>query len=116
MAIKKDIELNNGITLSYHRVVRIESIINYSSMIEVQSYMDKIRRLREKANPTDVDEYIEAKYYNIPYDPELNVVKAYEYIKSLPEFEGAEDILDEDIPGLEENNDDTTTGDATTEA
>ena len=101
MAIKKNIELNNGITLTYHRIVRIQSIINYDSMIEVQSYMSKQNRLREKGNPSNVDIYTEASYYHIPYDPELNVTKAYEYIKSLPEFEGAEDVLEEDIPGID---------------
>lgn len=111
MAIKKNIELDNGITLTYHRIVRIQSIINYDSMIELQSYMSQQNRLREKGNPSNVDIYTEASYYNIPYDPELNVTKAYEYIKSLPEFEGAEDILEEDIPGIATNATGTLTGD-----
>lgn len=111
MAIKKNIELDNGITLTYHRVVRIQSIINYGNMIEVQSYMSQQNRLREKGNPSHVDIYTEAFYYNIPYDPELNVTKAYEYIKSLPEFEGAEDILEEDIPGIDTNMTGTSAGD-----
>lgn len=116
MAIKKNIELDNGITLTYHRIVRIQSIINFDSMIEVQSYMSKQNRLREKGNPSNVDIYTEASYYHIPYDPELNVTKAYEYIKSLPEFEGAEDVLEEDIPGIDTNATGTPTGDDSTTA
>lgn len=115
MGLKKDIEDSNGIMVSYHRVVRLQSIINHSSLIEIASYVSQQKRNMEKGNPSFSNVYSVGTYYSIPYDPELNVVKAYEYIKSLPEFEGAEDILDEDISGLEENNDDATTGDATTE-
>lgn len=116
MAIKKDVELTNGVVLTYHRVVRIQSIVNHSSLIEVQSYISKQKRLLEKATNYSSDVYIEATYYNIPYDPELNVIKAYEYIKSLPEFEGAEDILDEDIPGFVANSDTSNDDDTQTEA
>ena len=117
MAIKKDVELANGVVLTYHRVVRIQSIVNHSSLIEVQSYISKQKRLLEKATNYSSNVYIEATYYNIPYDPELNVVKAYEYIKSLPEFEGAEDVLEEGIPGIDINetltSDDGTTASGT---
>ena len=36
--------------------------------------------------------YVDYQYINCNYDGEMTVSKAYEYIKTLPEFEGAEDI------------------------
>lgn len=35
MAIIKSIELENGITVSYHRVVSVNNVTNVSSIIEV---------------------------------------------------------------------------------
>lgn len=92
MAIKKDIELDNGVVTNYHRISRIASFINVDSSICVASYLSKQKRLLEKGNPSFTNVFIDERTYFLPYDPELNVVKAYEYIKSLPEFEGAEDV------------------------
>ena len=46
----------------------------------------------------DVDEglipfpYYNAEYLNAPYDSEMTITKAYVYLKTLSEFEGAEDV------------------------
>ena len=48
MAIIKSIELENGITVSYHRVVSVNNITNVSSIIEVGSYTNKAKREEEK--------------------------------------------------------------------
>ena len=36
--------------------------------------------------------YYNAEYLNAPYDGEMTIAKAYAYLKTLPEFEGAEDV------------------------
>ena len=41
MAIIKNIELENGVVVNYHRVVSVDNITNISSIIEVASYTDK---------------------------------------------------------------------------
>lgn len=35
--------------------------------------------------------YVDAQYINIDYDGDMTIPKAYEWLKTLPEFEGAED-------------------------
>lgn len=113
MAIKKDIELDNGIVTTYHRVSRISSFINYDCSIDVASYLSKEKRLLQKANPSFSNVFVDERTYFLPYDSEFNITKAYEYIKSLPEFEGAEDILEEDIPGIDINETSTSDDGAT---
>lgn len=92
MAIKKEIKDNRGVTVSYHRVAKITSIVNYASMIEVSSYISKEDRELEQGNPSFSNVYNSTIYYDIPYTDNLSVKGAYDYIKSLPEFEGAEDV------------------------
>lgn len=36
--------------------------------------------------------YVDAQYLNCEYDGEMAIGKAYEWLKTLPQFEEAEDI------------------------
>lgn len=36
--------------------------------------------------------YVDAQYINTEYDGKMTISKAYEYLKTLPKYEGAEDI------------------------
>lgn len=97
MALKKDITLNNGIVLNYHRVVSVNNITNQISIIEVASYINEEQRNKEKEwyetnRQNDMNVFIDTKYYSKEYDENLNVVNAYEYLKTLDEFIDAEDI------------------------
>lgn len=47
MALYKEVELDNGVTTKYHRVVSINSVLNVSSVIEVASYTSKDKRQEE---------------------------------------------------------------------
>ena len=38
MALKKEIELENGVMLNYHRIVSFNKITNISNVIEIASY------------------------------------------------------------------------------
>ena len=101
MALKKEIILENGIILNYHRVVSVNNITNQQSVIEVASYINEAQREKEKEwyeEPADWEQrgdmnvLIETKFYTTEYNKELNVDNAYEYLKTLPEFENAEDV------------------------
>ena len=97
MALKKNVVLDNGITLNYHRVVSVNNITNQTSIIEVASYINEEQRNKEKAwyetnSQEDMNVFINTKYYSKEYDKNLNVDNAYEYLKTLTEFEDAENI------------------------
>ncbi len=96
MALIKAIELENGVTTNYHRVVSINSITNHSSIIEIASYTSKAKREEEKAaleNNVPMDVFIHSQYLEIAYNKGLDVDSAYEYLKTLPEFIGSTDDL-----------------------
>ena len=97
MALAKNITLDNGIVLNYHRVVSVNNITNQQSIIEVASYINEDQRKKEKEwyetkSTEDMNVFIETKYYSKEYDENLNVTNAYEYLKTLEEFEGAVNV------------------------
>lgn len=49
MALQKEIELNNGIVLNYHRIDSINKITNWTNQIVVASYTSEKQREIEKA-------------------------------------------------------------------
>lgn len=97
MALKKDITLENGIVLNYHRVLSVNNITNQNSIIEVASYVNEEQRNKEKEwyenkEQTDMNVFINTNFYSEEYNKTLNVDNAYDYLKTLEEFKGAEDI------------------------
>lgn len=102
MALKKDKILENGIVLTYHRIVSINSITNVQSMIEVGSYLNKEQREKERewyasGSEDRLDVYTNTKYYTTDYNKDLNVDSAYEYLKTLEDFADAEDVFEEPV-------------------
>lgn len=97
MAIIKEIVLDNGIAVNYHRVVSVNNITNHESIIEVASYTSKEKRLEEKeklANNEEMNVFIYTEYQSINYDPMLNVEGAYAYLKTTDKFKHATNDLD----------------------
>lgn len=109
MALKKEIEQENGVVLQYHRIVAINTITNIKSVIEVGSYISETQREKEaryielqlKQNRTEEDEkelekginvLVETKYYDMPYSEENSIENAYEYLKTLDDFKNAQDV------------------------
>lgn len=95
MALQKDITLDNGIVLNYHRIVSLNTITNVQSIIEVASYVNEAQREKEKEaieTGTEMNVYIDTKYYNLDYSEETSVKTAYEYLKTLSEYKDAKDI------------------------
>lgn len=94
MALIKEIVLDNGITVNYHRIVSVENVTNQLSIIEVASYTSEAKRLEEKeklANNESMDIFIYTEYISLEYTQDLNVDTAYEYLKTLDKFAGAID-------------------------
>lgn len=98
MALNKAITLENGVTVNYHRVVSVFCMTNVQNTIEICSYIDESGRENEKAfyvEDSGVDTitaYTHSKFIPVEYDQNMTVVSAYEYLKTLPEFEGAADV------------------------
>lgn len=94
MGLCKEIFLDTGIPLNYHRVVSVNNITNHSSIIEIASYVNQSKRLEEKENiknNVQSNIFIHTQYLEKEYEETFNVVSAYHYLKSLDKFAGASD-------------------------
>lgn len=114
MGLLKNIEQNNGITLSYHRVVSVQKVTNLNNIIEVKSYLNKKQRLKEKSydelvekgkNNLLTDEeteivknginlYTDTSYIDLPYDDSMTIEDAYNYLKTTNKYKNAQDDLE----------------------
>lgn len=91
MALIKEIELENGVLVNYHRVVSVNNITNVASIIELGSYTSKPKRLEEKyqiKNKQQIKVFKHTEYLKLSYNPILEVEGAYAYLKTLKEFDG----------------------------
>lgn len=120
MALKKEIELDNGVALNYHRITTLTKTTNISNTIEVSSYTSAKQRQKEKeyqelqiknANLEEgeslteeeqellnkgINVYIQSNYFTLPYDENQTIEQAYEYLKTTEIFEGAEDVIEKE--------------------
>lgn len=100
MALKKEIELKNGITVNYHRIVSINKITNDCNIIEVASYTSEKQRDKEKEYYESTEEnkqmnvFIETEYITKEYSENETIEECYKYLKSLEQFKDAEDVLE----------------------
>ena len=102
MAIKKQVPEHNGIVTEYHRIALLSIDVHNQNSILVHSYLSADGRQIEKDYSAglynDVEAgmmnfpYVQATYISADYDETMTVAKAYEYLKSLPKFAGAEDV------------------------
>ena len=91
MALKKDIKQDDGVTTSYHRILFVQQMINRHNSIAVISYVDAESREFEQAAEMR-QPYQRSITYETSYDPTMTVESAYNYLKTLPTFEGATDV------------------------
>lgn len=91
MAIYKPIRQEDGVTTSYHRILYLMQTVNRQNSIAVLSYVDDESRSAEM-DCTIVQPYQKSTTYEVPYDESMTIEDAYAYLKTLPQFEGAEDI------------------------
>lgn len=113
MALKKELLLKNGITVNYHRIIVMNEIINQSIDIQVLSYLDETKRIEEKdfediqnkiSKNEEVTEeemqkissgfetYTYYSNYQIEYEDNYGIKDAYDYLKTLEEFNDAKNI------------------------
>lgn len=91
MALYKPIKQDDGVITNYHRILYLHTTTNCQNSIAVLSYVDDISREDEKSNIT-LQPYQRAVTYETTYDPMMNISTAYEWLKTLPQFEGAENV------------------------
>lgn len=91
MALYKSIKQDDGVTTNYHRILYLHTTINCQNSIAVLSYVDDSSREDEKSNITS-QPYQKAVTYETTYDPTMSISTAYEWLKTLPQFEGAENV------------------------
>lgn len=102
MAIKIKVTADNGIVTEYHRIALVRIDINNQNTILVHSYLGEAGRQVEKDYAAglydDLEEgfmrfpYVSPRYIHLPYDGDMTITAAYNYIKTLPEYLGAEDV------------------------
>lgn len=101
MALQKEIELENGIIVNYHRIVSLSKITNQLNIIEVASYTSKEKREEEKeaikkgqeaGEAISTNIFIDTTYINKEYSEDETIKDAYEYLKTTDKYKDAEDI------------------------
>ena len=100
MALWKETELPSGVTVRYHRVVSLHCITNVANLIEVASYTSAEKREEEKAAIAAgeaMDVFLETTMHDIAYDQDMTIEGAYAYLKSLSDFDGAEDLIEQEV-------------------
>lgn len=93
MALYKEIRQNDGVITNYHRILFLTQTVNRQNSIAVLSYVDNTTRVREdETTEIETRPYQKSVTYETAYDENMTVASAYEYLKTLPQFEGAEDV------------------------
>ena len=90
MALYKTIKQPDGVTTNYHRVAFVQITTNRQNSIAVFSYVDENSRKDDEI--PEASPYCVSVTYETAYCPTMTVELAYEFLKTLPEFEGATDI------------------------
>ena len=99
MAIKIKKKADNGVVTEYHRIALINIDVNNGTTVLVYSYLDESGRQIEKdyiLGKVDEDKmafpFKEEVYHQLDeVDNFMTVEKAYEWLKTQPDFKGAED-------------------------
>lgn len=94
MALIKEIELDNGIVLKYHRIVTVTKITNWRTIIEVAGYTNKEKReqeIQQLASNERITPYIDTTFINLDYDENTTIKDLYAYLKTIDKYKGAED-------------------------
>lgn len=90
MALQKKIKQRNGVETTYHRILYLQITVNCQVSIVVESYLDEESR---NAPETDnVQPYTNVTTYETEYDENINIKKAYKYLKKLNVFADALDV------------------------
>lgn len=94
MGLIKPIELPSGVVTNYHRIVSMNVITNVHNVIEIASYTSQEKRNEEKkaiANGIGHNVFISTKYISADYNQNMTIQSTYNWLKTLPDFEGSVD-------------------------
>ena len=83
--------LPDGVTTSYHRIQSVVHTVNHQNSVVVLSYASDAARDGEKSGVI-AQPYQKAVTYETAYDESMTPAKAYDFLKTLPDFEGATDV------------------------
>lgn len=92
MGLAKTIRIG-GIPLGYHRIRVLTVDVNQLNTIDIMSYLNEEERNRE--GDLDDPPYMLQWSVETEYDPFMSVNSAYAYLKTLADFDGAEDVIDQ---------------------
>ncbi len=101
MALSKTMVDDAGVTLRYHRIYRVDQITNVATRIEVKGYPSRSARESEAedlAAGRHPRAYAKQTVYEVEWQ-DMTVDGAYAYLKTLEEYDGAADVLEEDEEG-----------------
>lgn len=100
MALLKKIELDNGVTVNYHRIVMINKVTNSSTIIEVASYtsaekrqeeIEALSKGQETGEAVPINIFIDTTFLNKEYNETDTIKDLYNYLKTTEKFKDAED-------------------------
>lgn len=99
--MRKKLTAPNGVPLEYHRVALVTIDVNNRVTVKTHSYIDESARQVEKDyaagkyNHLGKGEmqfpYVSGKSHHLEYEEGMGVERAYEWLKTLPEFADAAD-------------------------
>lgn len=105
MALIKEIELDSGVSVRYHRIVSVNTVTNVQDTLEIASYTSQAKREAEKsalASGEPMDVFISTRYVPAPFGSCPTVTRAYEWLKAnVGDFAEAEDVYDDGEPSDE---------------
>lgn len=73
-------------------------ITNVANLIEVASYTSEAKRTEEQVaikSNVPMDVFIHTSVYEAPFDQSMTIESAYDWVKTLSDFEGAEDVRED---------------------
>lgn len=94
MALKKDLTLENGVIVNYHRIVSVNKITNNSNIVEIASYTSEEKRQEEQEaikNSKLINVFIDTTFMNKEYNENETIKDLYDYLKTTEKFKDAED-------------------------
>lgn len=92
MALYKEIRQADGVVTKYHRILSLMQAVNEYNAISVVSYTDEEARKSDVLAESNARPYRNAVTYQLAYNETMTIETAYKHLKTLPLFEGAEDV------------------------
>ena len=82
--------------MSYHRIAEIQNRVNYGTILIINSYINQEQRNREKNYEIKYsdDIYKVTDKVGIEYNDTLDIVSAYNYLKTTEKYKDAEDVFE----------------------